>query len=218
MANTTAEENYIKAIFHLSKNEKTAINTNAIANELDTAAATVTDMVKKLADKRLIKYEPYKGVMLSKSGLSIAGKIVRKHRLWETFLLEKLNFKWDEVHEIAEQLEHIQSDELINRLDAFLNYPKTDPHGDVIPDENGNFNLIATQSLKESIKHAVHVLMSVADQSVSFLKMLDKLKIKIGSRIKIIEVHQFDGSMQVKIDNQSVVNISEQLAKNLIVK
>ena len=103
---------------------------------MDTAAATVTDMVKKLADKRLIKYEPYKGVMLSKSGLSIAGKIVRKHRLWETFLLEKLNFKWDEVHEIAEQLEHIQSDELINRLDAFLNYPKTDPHGDVIPDEN----------------------------------------------------------------------------------
>ena len=218
MKPTIAEENYIKAIFHLTKNEKEAANTNAIAAELQTAAATVTDMLKKLADKKLIKYERYKGVTLSKSGLQLAGKIVRKHRLWETLLVEKLNFKWDEVHEIAEQLEHIQSDELINRMDKFLGFPKNDPHGDPIPDEDGNFPPTRSQPLNAASTHDLHTVVSVGDQSVSFLQMLDKLKIQIGSKIKIVERHDFDGSIQVKINNQNLLNISEQVAKNLIVK
>ena len=218
MKHTTTEENYVKAIFHLTKNEKEAITTNAIAAEVDSAAATVTDMLKKLAEKKLIKYEPYKGVSLSKNGLLLAGKIVRKHRLWETFLVEKLNFKWDEVHEIAEQLEHIQSDELVNRINKFLGSPKTDPHGDPIPDDAGNLVPIVSQPLNRASSHDVHTVASVGDQSSSFLQMLDKMSIKIGSKIKIIERHEFDGSMQVKINNQSAINISELLAKNLIVK
>ncbi len=218
MTATVAEENYIKAIFHLSKNENKVVNTNAIANEVQTAAATVTDMLKKLADKKLIKYEPYKGVSLSKNGLLMAGKIVRKHRLWETFLVEKLNFKWDEVHEIAEQLEHIQSDDLIGRLDKFLGSPKIDPHGDPIPDAEGNLIPITSKPLTIASSHDVHTVASVGDQSSSFLQMLDKLKISIGTKIKIVEKHEFDGSLQVKINNQNIINISEQLAKNLIVK
>lgn len=218
MKYSTTEENYIKAIFHLSKNEKDAVSTNAIAAELLTAAATVTDMLKKLADKKLIKYERYKGVSLTKNGLQLAGKIVRKHRLWETFLVEKLNFKWDEVHEIAEQLEHIQSDELIERINKFLGNPKADPHGDPIPDSDGNLIPIPSKPLTKASSHDVHTVASVGDQSVSFLQMLDKLKISIGSKIKIIEKHEFDGSMQVKVNNQPTINISEQLGKNLIVK
>ena len=205
---TFTEENYLKSIFHLSKNE----------TDINTAAATVTDMIKKLADKKLIKYKKYKGVSLTKSGLTVAGKIVRKHRLWETFLVNKLNFGWDEVHDLAEQLEHVKSDELIDRIDKFLGFPKYDPHGDCIPDKNGNMPAITTKPLLSCDSNTSYQLVGVSQQSTAFLQMLDKLKIKIGCKIKVTDKHSFDGSMQVKIDNQTAINISELVAKNLIVK
>ena len=185
------EENYLKAIFHLSNPENKLVSTNAIATEMQIAAATVTDMLKKLAGKKVIKYEPYKGASLTKLGNSMAGKIIRKHRLWETFLVEKLFFKWDEVHEIAEQLEHIHSDELINRIDKFLGMPKTDPHGDPIPNSEGVFEIILTQPLSVVITNDEYTVANVGDQSISFLQLLDKLNIKIGSKIKLIEKHDF---------------------------
>jgi DtxR family Mn-dependent transcriptional regulator len=216
--NTFTEENYLKTIFHLSSKVDENISTNQIAAEQNTAAATVTDMIKKLGDKKLIKYQKYKGVTLTKAGKTIAGKIVRKHRLWETFLVNKLNFGWDEVHDLAEQLEHIKSDELINRMDQFLGYPKFDPHGDSIPDKDGNLPLNNSQILHQAIINNNYQVIGVLQQSSAFLKMLDKLKIKIGSKIKPLELHTFDGSMQVKIDNQTIINISEMVAKNLMVK
>src|ERR1700743_2860074 len=136
--NTLAEENYLKSIYHLSLNNE-SVSTNQIAASLSTSAASVTDMLKKLADKELINYARYQGVTLTPSGEKIAVHIIRKHRLWEYFLVEKLDFKWDEVHEMAEEMEHISSKELIDRLDRFMGYPKYDPHGDPIPDSNGNF-------------------------------------------------------------------------------
>ncbi|MEN9523897.1 MAG: hypothetical protein RL065_2274 [Bacteroidota bacterium] len=213
-----AEENYLKSIFHLSKNETATVSTNAIAADINIAAATVTDMLKKLADKKLIKYQKYKGVALTKTGLTAAGKIVRKHRLWETFLVSKLNFGWDEVHDLAEQLEHIKSDELMDRMDKFLGFPKYDPHGDCIPDKNGNMPTITTKPLLSSDTNTTYQLVGVSQQSTAFLQMLDKLKIKIGCKIKVMDKHIFDGSMQIKIDNQTAINISEMVAKNLIVK
>src|SRR3954464_4250115 len=136
--NTLAEENYLKSIYHLSLNADN-VSTNQIAASLNTRAASVSDMLKKLADKKLINYAKYQGVNLTAAGEKIAVNIIRKHRLWEYFLVEKLNFKWDEVHDMAEEMEHISSTELIDRLDKFMDYPKRDPHGDPIPDSNGNF-------------------------------------------------------------------------------
>src|SRR3984885_5178673 len=138
--NTFTEENYLKAIYHLS-HESGSVSTNQIAAALNTKAASVTDMLKKLADKALINYEKYQGVTLTSAGQKIALHIIRKHRLWEYFLVEKLNFKWDEVHEMAEEMEHISSVELIDRLDKFMDYPKHDPHGDPIPDSDGKFKV-----------------------------------------------------------------------------
>ena len=126
---TLAEENYLKAILKLSKNSEDSVSTNAIADELETKASSVTDMIKKLTDKQLVDYVPYRGVNLSKPGLNKAVEIVRKHRLWEVFLVTKLQFKWDEVHYVAEQLEHIKSQKLVDALDAYLGYPQHDPHG-----------------------------------------------------------------------------------------
>ena len=134
-----SEENYLKAIYHLSFNAKGGISTSAIAQQLETKSSSVTDMIKKLADKSLVLYKKYQGVTLTAEGEKIAANVIRKHRLWEVFLVEKLNFNWDEVHEVAEQLEHIHSEKLIDELDALLDYPKRDPHGDPIPDKDAEF-------------------------------------------------------------------------------
>ena len=137
---TLTEENYLKAIYKLHEDKPDKINTNAIAGLVDTAPASVTDMLRKLADKKLIRYAKYQGVSLTATGKKAAVSVIRKHRLWELFLVEKLGYSWDEVHEIAEQLEHIHSDSLVSRLSTFLGNPRMDPHGDPIPDENGNFH------------------------------------------------------------------------------
>src|SRR5215204_5861291 len=135
------EENYLKTIYRLSDGGTESVATNSIAEAMNTKAASVTDMIKKLSGKNLISYEKYYGVKITKAGRSAALSVVRKHRLWETFLVEKLNFNWDEVHDVAEQLEHIQSPLLIEKLDEFLSHPIADPHGHAIPDKNGKIHV-----------------------------------------------------------------------------
>lgn len=213
--NTLAEENYLKAIYHLAVNDGNA-STNQIASSLNTKASSVTDMLKKLADKALINYTPYQGVSLTPSGEKIAISIIRKHRLWEYFLVEKLNFKWDQVHDLAEEMEHISSEELIDRLDEFMGYPKHDPHGDPIPDCNGRF---ATHELKPVSAVTVNqggVISGVRDHSSSFLQYLDKKQLTIGCKIMITDIIEYDHSVVVQTGNKEV-HISREVANNLLI-
>lgn len=214
---TQTEENYLKAIFNLETAAAKAVSTNLLSEKMKIKASSVTDMVKKLAEKEFINYKKYKGVSLTKKGYKTALKIVRKHRLWEVFLVNKLGYNWDEVHEIAEQLEHINSDSLINKLDTFLDFPAFDPHGDPIPDKNGkiiphkNFML---SSLKENEQC---VVVGVKDSSTSFLKYLNKVSIKLGNVIKVHSIEAFDNSMVIENNNVSLT-VSHQISKNLFVK
>ncbi len=212
------EENYLKAIYKLSEKAEEAINTNSIADVLQTKAASVTDMIKKLSDKKLLKYEKYKGVLLTEKGKKIAIETVRKHRLWETFLHDKLKFGWDEVHDIAEQLEHIQSNLLIDKLDEFLDFPSHDPHGDPIPTKQGEIkksNFILLSELKEKQKANMS---GVVDHSSVFLKHLDKIGLTLGRVCEVTEVNEFDGSVTLKVDAKKQLYISKEVAKNILVK
>jgi len=214
---TLAEENYLKAIYALWEKSQESVNTNAIADKLQTKAASVTDMVKKLSDKKMLKYEKYKGVMLTDKGMKIAVSVVRKHRLWEVFLHEKLNFGWDEVHEIAEQLEHIDSPLLIDRLEEFLGFPAFDPHGDVIPGKNGEVKVSNFQVLSE-VKVGANVTMSgVVDHSPSFLQYLDKLDLSLGVIFQLTEKEIYDGSLVIKLNNKSL-QLSKEVARNILVR
>lgn len=212
-----SEENYLKAIFHLSVKTEKGISTNAIAEQLDTKASSVTDMVKKLAEKELVFYKKYQGVTLTNSGEKIAANVIRKHRLWEVLLVEKFNFNWDEVHEVAEQLEHIHSEKLINELDAFLGHPKQDPHGDPIPDKDGNINFLEKELLSVVGIGKTAVCVGVKDTSSDFLRYLDKQGIALGKEITILEKEAFDNSMQIKIDGHEFT-ISQQISNNIYVK
>jgi DtxR family transcriptional regulator, Mn-dependent transcriptional regulator len=212
-----SEENYLKAIFHLSIKTDKVVSTNAIAKQLETKASSVTDMIKKLSDKELVVYIKYQGVTLTKDGASIAANVIRKHRLWEVLLVEKFNFSWDEVHDVAEQLEHIQSPKLVNEIDSFLGYPKHDPHGDPIPDENGNINFLE-KSLLSTIDVGVCVVcIGVKDTSSNFLRYLDKQEIALGKEILVLEKEAFDNSMQIKMGDNKF-SISHQIANNIYVK
>lgn len=214
---TLAEENYLKAIYALWEKSQESVNTNAIADKLQTKAASVTDMVKKLSDKRMLKYEKYKGVMLTDKGMKIAVSVVRKHRLWEVFLHEKLKFGWDEVHEIAEQLEHIDSPLLIDRLEEFLGFPAFDPHGDVIPGKNGEVKVSNFQVLSE-VKVGANVIMSgVVDHSPSFLQYLDKLDLSLGVIFQLAEKEMYDGSLVIKLNNK-LLQLSKEVARNILVR
>jgi DtxR family Mn-dependent transcriptional regulator len=214
---TYSEENYLKTIFHLSQGQKHGISTNAIAAKIETKASSVTDMIKKLNEKKLIKYQKYQGVTLTSEGLMAAKMIVRKHRLWEVFLVEKLNFNWDEVHDVAEELEHIKSEKLINKLDAFLGYPTEDPHGDPIPDSKGDMKMINKQLLSELPIKKTAICIGVKDSSSDFLQYLDKQKISLGSKIEIIEIEPFDQSYRIKI-NDYEITVTKKIANNLFVK
>ena len=208
---------YLKSIFHLSIKTDKGISTNAIAQQLETKASSVTDMLKKLSEKELVIYVKYQGVTLTKSGASIAANVIRKHRLWEVLLVEKLNFNWDEVHEVAEQLEHIQSKKLVNEIDAFLGYPKHDPHGDSIPDEYGNINFLE-KSLLSTIEVGESVIcIGVKDTSSDFLRYLDKQEIALGKEITVLEKEAFDNSMQIRMSFNEFT-ISQQIANNIYVK
>jgi len=210
-----SEENHLKTIYHLSNHGQDAVNTNAIADALNTKPASVSDMLKKLAQKELIEHIKYQGVQLSKLGTSAALVVIRKHRLWEVFLVEKLEFTWDEVHDIAEQLEHVNSTVLIDKLDKFLGFPKFDPHGDPIPDPKGKLDLPKQKPLFEYHINQVGKVIGAKDGQSSFLQYLDKLGIGIGTTVKIIEKMEFDGSVEIEIDNNKKANLSKEAAKNI---
>ena len=214
---TFSEENYLKTIYHLTIISDAEVSTNAIAEMMETKASSVTDMLKKLADKDLVNYIKYQGVSLTNKGKLTAKMIVRKHRLWEVFLVEKLNFPWDEVHDIAEQLEHIKSEQLINKLDDFLGNPTEDPHGDPIPNAKGQIITIEKQLLSELSENKIGICVGVKDSSSEFLKYLDKQEIALGSRIEIIEKETFDSSLKIKLDSKELT-ISNKIAGNLFVK
>jgi DtxR family Mn-dependent transcriptional regulator len=212
-----SEENYLKAVYHLALETDKEISTNAIAEKLETKASSVTDMIKKLSDKKVLIYKKYKGVTLTKLGKKTAANVVRKHRLWEVFLVEKLNFSWDEVHEVAEQLEHIKSPKLINQLDAFLGFPERDPHGDPIPDENGDYNQIEKRLLSTLKITEKGMCIGVNDSSSEFLQFLDKQEIALGQEIHVISKEPFDNSMTIRIDNREL-SISNKISNNLYIK
>ena len=214
---TTSEENYIKVIYHLSLVSPTGVNTNAIAGMLNTKASSVSEMLKKLSDKNLLIYQKYQGVNLTETGLLSAKMIVRKHRLWEVFLVEKLNFSWDEVHEIAEELEHIKSEKLINKLDEFLDFPAFDPHGDPIPDENGAVKKVEKLLLSDAKLNVDYQCVGVKDTSAAFLQYLDKQKISLGCKIKVIDKENFDETLTLQMQNNTLT-ISNKIAINLYIK
>jgi DtxR family Mn-dependent transcriptional regulator len=213
---SVSEENYIKAIYHAQRGDD-LVSTNEIAARMNTKASSVTDMLKKLADKKLADYVPYKGTRLTQNGLNCAMQIIRKHRLWEVFLVEKLEFSWDEVHEVAEQLEHIQSRKLINQLDKLLGFPKHDPHGDPIPDSDGYFEKTSNVVLFQLNKEEQGSVVGVIDTSKSFLKYLDKHQIQLGTVIKVLEHEEYDHSLVIEFDNKKLT-ITQQTSENLYIK
>lgn len=210
------EENYLKAIYHLSTDAEDGVSTNSIAEELNTKAASVSDMLRKLSKKKVIDYQKYKGVQITESGKAIALQVIRKHRLWEVFLVEKLDFNWDEVHDVAEQLEHIKSTTLISRLDEFLGYPTMDPHGDPIPDENGEIKISPQLPLSDFSENTIGIVVKVPDSDPSLLRHLDKLGMKLGSKIKVIEKVEFDNSALITIDQGNELYLSGEIAKYIM--
>ncbi len=212
-----SEENYIKSIYHLQSSER-SVTTNELATELNTKPASVTDMLKKLKVKNLLHYERYQGFTLSTEGEKVALTIVRKHRLWEFFLVDKLGFGWDEVHAIAEELEHISSAALVEKLDAFLNFPKFDPHGDPIPDINGRMIAIKQINLIDLNLNKEAEVSAVGSQSSELLELLKHKNIGIGTKLKVMKKFSFDNSIEIKIDKFPSFSISQQLAQSLFVK
>ena len=217
MLTTLTEENYLKAIYHISQSTQSEVSTNAIAQKIDAKASSVTDMLKKLADKNLITYIKYRGVHLTEKGRLAAVDIVRKHRLWEVFLVDKLNFAWDEVHDVAEQLEHIKSQKLINELEALLDFPTHDPHGDPIPDKNGQIHRTNKILLSQAEVGKSYTCGGVLDSSSDFLKYLDKYKIGIGTALQLEDKEDFDQSMNIIINDDAIV-MSKAITNNIYVK
>lgn len=217
VALTYTEENYLKAIYSIQHNNNSGeVSVNEIAEKMQTRPATVTDMLRKLSDKELIHYEKYKKIQLSDAGSKAALSVLRKHRLWESFLCDKLHFSWDEVHEVAEQLEHIQSAKLIEKLDEFLGFPEYDPHGDPIPKPNGDIPESRAMLLSERKVGEVCKIVAVKDTTTAFLQQLERFKLKIGSRITVAEIMPFDKSIVVTSDGNSF-QLSEKIASNLLV-
>lgn len=211
---TLSEENYLKAIYHLGNQGNDTVSTNGIAEKIDTKASSVTDMIKKLSEKDFVNYVKYQGVNLTESGKKTAANVIRKHRLWETFLVNKLNFSWDEVHDIAEQLEHIKSEKLIHKLDNFLGNPTHDPHGDPIPDKKGNYTKTNSKSILD-IKTGNHgILTNVKDSSEAFLKYLNKNELALGDQIKVVDFEPFDDSFTIETKSKTMT-ISKHVAINL---
>lgn len=213
-----AEENYLKAIFKIVEKEQRPASTNAIAALMQTSAASVTDMLKRLSEKQLIAYEKYRGVLLSESGNRISTSLIRKHRLWEVFLVDKLGFAWDEVHELAEQLEHVHGEALINRLDKYLGHPRFDPHGDPIPDALGRW-VYRTQVLLATLQPgSVGVVTGVDDHSPAFLQYLDQLSLGLGAELTLLERFPYDQSVRIRLRDGRELGLSEKITQHLFVK
>lgn len=214
-----SEEDYLKTIYQLSAltHFKEGVGTNEIAQKISISAASVSDMLRKLAQKGFINYVKYQGVTLTEAGKQHAVSTIRKHRLWETFLVEKLRFRWDEVHEIAEQLEHIQSPLLINRLDEFLEFPAFDPHGDPIPNEDGEFKQMSRITLQEAPIGAPLRVIGVEQDSTTFLQFLNKIKVNIDTVLRVLERIDYDASLEIEIEGQKTLMISREVSENIYV-
>jgi len=209
-----SEENYIKSIYHLQANTG-AVSATLLAASVKTTAASVTDMLKKLQAKKMVNYKPYKNFTLTEQGNKLALEVIRKHRLWEFFLVNKLGFEWDEVHAIAEELEHISSKELIQRLDQFLGHPCFDPHGDPIPDKNGKMKALPQESMIDLVIRKMASVSSIKDQGKQMRDVLKHYHIQIGTKLKVTKRFDFDGSVEIKIDKQPAAILSAQVAKNI---
>ena len=215
---THSEEDYLKAIFHLHKQGSAKVSLAALASKLGNKPASVIDMIKKLVNKKLVEYNKFTGAKLSNIGNKSALLVIRKHRLWELFLKDKLGYTWDEVHQIAEQLEHVYDSDLADRLDKFLNFPQFDPHGDPIPDRNGKFPEIKSFRLTEAKNREIGFVVGLADMSHEFLKYLDKVGIHIGTEIALLENNAFDNSLDIKINGKTNIHLSQQAAQNILVR
>ena len=214
--NTKSEEDYLKCLYHLQQGNKN-VSTNEIANYLSMKPSSVSDMLKKLAEKKCVNYLKYKGSSLTKKGKLIALSVIRKHRLWETFLVNKLGFSWSKVHNIAEQLEHVNSEELIDKLDHFLAYPQIDPHGDPIPQKNGTIAEL-NQKLLSELKHGEEgIITGIKKGTPSLLNFLDQKNIKLGDQIQLISILEFDQSAEVII-HEKAINLSEKICSNLLIE
>ena len=212
---SSTEEDYLKVIYKSSTGAG-LVSTNAISKQLKTSPASVTDMIKRLSDKKLVNYQPYKGVRLTAEGQKIALKIIRKHRLWEVFLVNVLKFSWDSVHETAEQLEHIDSPELIEKLDEFLDFPKFDPHGDPIPSSTGEFVERETTPLSECEGGMVVTVAGVGEHSTDYLRYLDKIGLNIGVKVRVLEKIDFDQSLMLDVKGREIV-LSGEFSKRVLV-
>lgn len=211
------EENYLKAIYKLQENNGEVVATSALAQVMGVHAPSVTDMLKRMATKKLVTYQKSKGFKLTEKGRKVAVGIIRKHRLWEVFLVDKLGFRWDEVHDIAEQMEHIQSDVLIDKLDNFLGFPKADPHGDLIPDANGvlpKSKAVLLSSLKVGEQGT---FTGVTDHSPAFLNYLDKVGITLGNPIKVKSIEEFDQTYSLQLKGKKEVVVSFKVANSLLI-
>ncbi|MGB0390726.1 MAG: metal-dependent transcriptional regulator [Salibacteraceae bacterium] len=218
MGQSRTEEDYLKTIYMLSRIQPKGVGTKSIGDLLNLKLPSVSDMLRKLGAKKLIEYTKYKGVTLTEEGEKIALLIIRKHRLWETFLVEHFNFKWDEVHDIAEDLEHINSVKLIDQLDKFLGYPKFDPHGDPIPDKNGVISLHYDKTLNQIKVGQSAMIVGVKDHSSDFLKFLESVSLTLGTMITVTSIIEYDKSLMIKTNNSIKHSLSQQVCKNLYVK
>ena len=215
---SVTEENYLKAIFSASQASQDRVGNQLISEKLAINPASVTEMLRKLDEKKLIEYSRASGAKLTTNGMKAAVKVVRKHRLWETFLVEHLNFTWDEVHEVAEQLEHIKSDKLLDELDNFLGNPGFDPHGDPIPNKSGKMVALRSKILAEAEIGKRLKVVKVEDNTASFLKYLDKQGIALMDIITVKELQDFDGSLLVELKGRREVYLSSEAARKIMVE
>jgi DtxR family Mn-dependent transcriptional regulator len=211
-----SEENYLKTLYKLETKQVKKVNNIALSKALELNPATVLEMVRKMSEKKLVEVLPDKRIQLTDKGKKKALQIIRRHRIWEVFLVEKLNYKWNEVHDLAEQLEHIESDDLVKRIDAFLDYPSIDPHGDPIPDENGKIKKVKTQPLIEAPQKRKVTILALGNSSDEFLKYLNKIGLSIGDVIEVSEVEDFDRSVTI-LYRKSSITLSNEAASNLLV-
>lgn len=212
------EENYLKTIYSLLQAGNEWVSTNALAESTSTRAASVTDMLKRLSEKQLIHYQKYRGVTLTQQGELEALRIIRKHRLWEVFLVEKLKFGWEEVHVIAEELEHVRSERLVEKLNDFLNNPRFDPHGDPIPDAAGKMPTTAYQKLSDKVNGQTAIMTGVSEYSTAFLQHLQKIGLSLGCQIEVKEINEYDKSMLLLLNSTNETFLSNEVARCILVK
>ncbi len=212
------EENYLKTIFLIIENNKRTASTNEIAEKINTKAPTVTDMLKRLSSKNLIEYKPYQGVQFTDEGLEQSIMLVRKHRLWETFLVKKLGFGWGEVHDIAEELEHVKSIQLTNKLEEFLGFPKNDPHGDPIPDRFGRLDYHLDVTIANLGLNQFGLVVGLKDTSPDFLNFLMKSGLTLGQSVGVKDINEFDNSIDILVGSTNPVSISSVVAENIYIK